>query len=197
MPAFHSRHTTRSLALGAITALILGAPAVVMAQESPATKAPDKPAEAKAASEKVEAKAVEAKTETKATEKAEEKTESNATEKAEKSADDRAKMMSERFDRMTKSLKLTDEQKEKVRPIMVEEMTRARAMREKFEGKPMTAETHAAMEKEHKELWAEEDAKLAQVLTPDQMTELKKMRAEHMKHKDWSKEKEKEEKTAK
>jgi len=194
MPAFHSRHTTRSLALGAITALILGAPAVVMAQESPATKAPDKPAEAKAASEKVEAKAVEAKTETKATEKAEEKTESNATEK---SADDRAKMMSERFDRMTKSLKLTDEQKEKVRPIMVEEMTRARAMREKFEGKPMTAETHAAMEKEHKELWAEEDAKLAQVLTPDQMTELKKMRAEHMKHKDWSKEKEKEEKTAK
>src|SRR5438876_5683903 len=121
MPVFRSRHTARSLTLGAITALILGAPAVVMAQDSTATQTPGKPAEVKAATQKVETKA------------AVETEKSEAKEHAKGEAGDPSKWIQERLEHMTKTLKLTDEQKEKVRPIMLDEMTRARAMREKYE----------------------------------------------------------------
>jgi Spy/CpxP family protein refolding chaperone len=166
---FHAHDLLRRLAPGALAAFVLTAPALVMAQDSTATK----PADASAA------KATEAPADAK----------SGETKSGDKTDAEKAKWMSERFDRMTKGLKLTEEQKAKMRPIMIDEMTRARALRTKFEGKLSTPEARAEMEKQHKAIWAEADAKLAQVLSPEQMTELQKMRAEHMKHR-WSKDKE-------
>jgi hypothetical protein len=99
--------------------------------------------------------------------------------------------LDERMEHMTKRLKLTDEQKVKVKPILMDQMTKMHELRAKYEGKP---EGKAAMDKERKELWADADEKLALVLNADQVTELKKMRAEHMNHKKWSKEKEENEK---
>ena len=169
MSQINWRLMARRLLPGAIAAFVLTAPALVMAQDSTATKPVDAPA-AKATQAPADAKSTDAKS-------------------ADKTDAEKAKWMSERFDRMTKGLKLTEEQKAKMRPIMIDEMTQARALRAKFEGKLSTPEARAEMEKQHKAIWAEADAKLAQVLSADQMAELQKMRAEHAKHR-WSKDKE-------
>jgi Spy/CpxP family protein refolding chaperone len=81
---------------------------------------------------------------------------------------------------MTERLKLTDEQREKVRPILQAHMDQARELRAQYKGKTGTPEAKAALKKAHEDLHADMDAKLAQVLTPDQMAEFKKMQAEHM-----------------
>lgn len=98
--------------------------------------------------------------------------------------------LDERMEHMTKRLKLTDDQKVKVKPILVDQMTKMHELRAKHEDKATSAESKAAFDKERQALWADADAKLAQVLNADQVAELKKMRAEHMNHKHESKEKE-------
>ena len=88
--------------------------------------------------------------------------------------------------KLTARLKLTDEQVPKVQAIMEAKRAEVAEFRAKYKGQPVTPESKAAMEKAQRDFHADTDAKLAQVLTPSQMTEYKKMRHEHMK-KDWSK----------
>ena len=88
----------------------------------------------------------------------------------------------EHFQKMTKRLKLTDDQAARMKTIMQAQWTESSEMRARYKGQPATPENKATMEKARKNLHAETDAKMAQVLNADQMTEYKKMRAEHMKH---------------
>ena len=98
--------------------------------------------------------------------------------------------MSRRLQKMTQRLKLTPDQVVRVKEIMQAHATEASELRAKFKSQPATAETKSAMEKAHKELHADTDARLAQVLTADQMSEYKLMRAEHMKREGMKEEKE-------
>ena len=108
------------------------------------------------------------------------------------SAADEQNEMNRRLQKMTQRLKLTPDQVVKVKDIMQAHATEASELRAKYKGQTATAENRAAMEKAHKDLHANLDAKLAQVLTADQMSEYKAMRAEHMKR-EGTKEEEKEE----
>jgi Spy/CpxP family protein refolding chaperone len=89
--------------------------------------------------------------------------------------------MSRHFQKMTQRLKLTDDQVAKVKPIMQAQWAESNELRAKYKGRPATPENKAALEKAREDLHASSEAKLAQVLSADQMTEFKKMRAEHMK----------------
>jgi len=89
---------------------------------------------------------------------------------------------SEHFQKLTQRLKLTDDQATRVKSIMDARWAQSSELRAKYQGQPATPESKAAMKQARKELHADTDAKLAQILTADQMTEFKMMRAEHMKH---------------
>ena len=102
------------------------------------------------------------------------------------------KELSEHLQMMTQRLKLTDDQVARVKVILQEQMTASNELRARYKGQPATPESRAAMEKAHKELHAGTDAKLAEVLTADQMTEYKKMWSEHMKKSGMKEEKEEE-----
>src|SRR5260221_10316855 len=91
---------------------------------------------------------------------------------------------SEHLQKLSQRLKLTTDQTAKVKTIMDAQWAQSSELRAKYKGQPSTPENKAAMESARKDLHADTDAKLAQVLTADQMTEFKKMRAEHMKHKE-------------
>ena len=98
--------------------------------------------------------------------------------------------MNRHLQEMTKRLKLTEDQAAKVKSIMVAHETQAGELRAKYKGQPVTAESKAEMKKAHEDLHADTEAKLAQVLTPEQMTAWKKMRAEHLKKEGAKEEKE-------
>src|SRR5882724_3380236 len=83
--------------------------------------------------------------------------------------------------KLTESLKLSDEQEVQVKSILQARMGRAAELRAKFKGEPATPENRAALEKARDGLRAETDAKLAQVLTIDQMVEYRKIMNEHAK----------------
>jgi len=89
--------------------------------------------------------------------------------------------MNEHLAKMTERLKLSDDQVAKVREIMQSKMGEMKALRAKYKGQPSTPENKAAMEKDHQALHASIEEKLATVLSAEQMTEYKKMSAEHMK----------------
>jgi len=90
----------------------------------------------------------------------------------------------EHFQKMSKRLKLTDDQAAKVKSIMEAQWAQSSELRAKYKGQPVTPENKAAMKNARKDLHASTDAKIAEVLTATQMTEFKKMRAEHMKHRE-------------
>lgn len=87
-------------------------------------------------------------------------------------------------DKMAEKLKLSDDQKAKFKDIMTAQRDKMKDMREKYagKGKTATAEEKAAMKKDMKDLQADTDSQLSSVLTPEQMTEYKKMRSEKMEH---------------
>jgi hypothetical protein len=89
--------------------------------------------------------------------------------------------LNEHVQMMTERLKLTDDQVAKVREILQSKSTQMSELRAKYKGQLATPENRASIAKAHEELHADIEAKLAQVLTTDQMTEYKKMAAEHMK----------------
>lgn len=89
--------------------------------------------------------------------------------------------MNEHLAKMAEQLKLTDDQVAKVREIMQSKMTEMKTMKAKYKGMPATPENKAAMEKDRQAMHADIETKLATVLSPEQMTEYKKMSAEHMK----------------
>ena len=101
---------------------------------------------------------------------------------------------SEHLQKMTERLKLTADQTARVKSIMDAQWAQSRELRAKNKGQPSTPENKAAMENARKDLHADTDAKLAQVLTADQMTEYKKMHTEHMKHMESEKDEAKESK---
>lgn len=107
-----------------------------------------------------------------------------------KGGEDEQTEMNEHLQKMTKKLKLTDDQVPKVREILQSKMSEMSEMRAKYKDEPRTPENKAAMEKAHQELHADIEAKLASVLTPEQMTAYKKMSAEHMKKESAKEEKE-------
>jgi Spy/CpxP family protein refolding chaperone len=88
---------------------------------------------------------------------------------------------SERLAEMKERLKLTPEQEEPVRAILQEEIRRARAVLEKYEGQPRRRRTKLKMTRELKAIADDADKRLAAVLTPPQMAELERLRAEHKK----------------
>ena len=92
----------------------------------------------------------------------------------------------ERMQKMTTRLKLTNDQVAKVQAIMQAKRTRMTELGARYKGQPETTENKAARMKARKELHADTDARIAQVLNASQMTEYNKMRAEHMK-KGWEK----------
>jgi Spy/CpxP family protein refolding chaperone len=125
---------------------------------------------------------------------AEEKSTSSESHKHHKDAADEQKEMNKHIQKLTKSLKLTDEQVEKVKPILEAHMAAANELHAKYEGQPSTPESKAEMKKAHEDLHADTDAKLAQVLTADQMVKYKKMMAKRMKKEEAKEEKEEKEK---
>jgi hypothetical protein len=74
------------------------------------------------------------------------------------------------------SLKLTPEQKEKARPIILDQAYQARQLRLKYSTMPKAPGLHEAMTRDLKALRESGDAKLAQVLTGEQMTKYKVLR---------------------
>ena len=118
------------------------------------------------------------------------KTKSTSTVAMEHSKESAAEEQKERLQQMTQRLKLTEDQAAKVKSIFEAQKVQATELQAKYKGQPTTPENKAAMEKAHKDIHADTDAKLAQVLTADQMTEYKKMRAEHMKKEGAKEEKE-------
>jgi Spy/CpxP family protein refolding chaperone len=135
------RSAVRPVVLAALAALVLGLPVVAGAQTST-------PAPAKAKSASTVAKR-----------------------HAKRGAAEEQKEQSERLQQMTQRLKLTDDQVAKVKSIFEAQKVQATELRAKFKGQSTTPENKAAMEKAHKDLHADTEAKLAQVLTADQMTE--------------------------
>ncbi len=82
--------------------------------------------------------------------------------------------------KLTEGLKLSDDQATKVRSILQGRATQAKELRAKFRGEAATPENRAALEKAYRELHADTDTKLAAVLTAEQLTEYRKISAEHM-----------------
>jgi hypothetical protein len=77
---------------------------------------------------------------------------------------------------MADTLKLTADQRAKVKPILMGQADQVKALRAKYMGQAKTPETQAAMAKEMQAIREAGDAKLAQVLSADQMTQYKAWR---------------------
>jgi len=157
MLTFRPLHAIRTLVLGTAATLVLCVPAIVLAQS-----AAPAPAAAKSTTAPTAAKST------------------TATKKHHSAAEEQTEM-NEHLQKMKEHLKLTDDQVVKVREIMQSKMSEMSELSAKYKGQPSTPETKAAMEKAHKELHADFESKLAGVLSAEQMTEYKKMSAEHKK----------------
>ena len=82
---------------------------------------------------------------------------------------------------MAQLLNLTDDQVAKVKSIFEAKSAQAIALRAKYKGQSATSDDKAAMRRDYKAMRADTDAKLAQVLTADQMAKYKQMHGKHMK----------------
>lgn len=78
------------------------------------------------------------------------------------------------------SLNLTQQQRDKVRPILMAHVTQMKMIRDKYAAMDRTPENREAMKKDAMTLRDATDAKLAGVLTPDQMTKYKAWRESMM-----------------
>jgi hypothetical protein len=162
-----SLNVVRTLVLAAVSAIVVGIPAIVGAQTPAPTPAVK---QSSAAATRKQARSTVGKEQSE---------------------------QSERLQKMIQRLKLTDEQVAKVKSILADKQVQADQLRAKFKGQTATPESKAAMEKAHKDLRADTDAKLAQVLSADQMAEYKTIRGEHRKHEGAKEEKEEEAKEGK
>ncbi len=77
---------------------------------------------------------------------------------------------------MADTLQLTPEQREKARPILLDQASKVRQLRDKYAPMPRTPENRAAMQKEMQTLRDASDTNLGAVLTADQMTRYKAWR---------------------
>lgn len=83
----------------------------------------------------------------------------------------------ERLEQIKERLKLTPEQVEQARPILVEEIQKLKALRESNPGGGSRRD-RLKMAREFKRIQEDADDRLKKVLTKDQMNELKRMREE-------------------
>lgn len=118
---------------------------------------------------------------------------STVTMKNKRSAADEQKEFNEHLQKITKRLKLNADQAAKVKAIMVDQMAQKTALKARYKDQAMTADDKATMDQAKKALHADTDARLAKVLTADQMAEYSKMRAEKMKKHEHAKEEKAEE----
>jgi Spy/CpxP family protein refolding chaperone len=91
----------------------------------------------------------------------------------------------EEFESMMVKLDLSDSQKAQVRPVYEAALTRGNALVQtvlkELTSKKSSSEKAAALERSKKELQSlrdDTDTQLAQILTPEQMTEMKKVRSQ-------------------
>ena len=96
-----------------------------------------------------------------------------------------------KFQQLSDSLKLTEEQSPKVRSIMEAQALKAREIRTRFKGTPDTPENRAELKKAMDELVTDTNTQLQQVLSPAQLAKKQKLRDDEVKK---MKEKEKSEK---
>ena len=105
----------------------------------------------------------------------------NKTHDHEGGAGERSGRRGERLQKMAQLLNLTDDQAARVKSIFEAKSEQAMSLRAKYKGQSATSEDKAAMQRDFKAMRAETDAKLAQVLTADQMAKYKQMHGKHMK----------------
>jgi hypothetical protein len=79
---------------------------------------------------------------------------------------------------MADSLKLSPDQKEQARPILMDHANQLRQLRNKYVAMPKTPANRQAMVKEAAAIRSSTDARLAKVLSADQMTTFRRMRDE-------------------
>ena len=84
--------------------------------------------------------------------------------------------MDRELKQMADSLKLTQDQRDKARPILLDQGYQLKQVRTRYAAMEKTPETTQAMTRDIHALRAATDAKLAQVFTGEQMTEYKRMR---------------------
>ena len=81
----------------------------------------------------------------------------------------------QRLQEIKDRLKLTPEQEEQVKPIVMDEFQQLKAMRDKHSG-DTSRRGRMKMMREARDIQSDTENKLAKVLNKDQMAELKKMR---------------------
>jgi hypothetical protein len=84
----------------------------------------------------------------------------------------------QRLEEIKERLKLTPEQVEQVRPILVDEMQKLKALRESNDGGGAGRRDRRKMARELKRIQGDADDRLKKVLSKEQMEELKKIRDE-------------------
>lgn len=86
-----------------------------------------------------------------------------------------------KFQQLSDSLKLSEEQSPKVREIMEAEALKARQIKTKFKGTPDTPENRTELKKELDALSTETGDQLVHVLSPAQMVKRQQLRDEEVK----------------
>ena len=86
-----------------------------------------------------------------------------------------------KFQQLSDSLKLTEEQSPKVRSILEAQTLNVRELKTRFKGTPDTPENRAEIKKAMDELETDTNAQLQQVLSPAQMARKHKMHDNEMK----------------
>lgn len=88
----------------------------------------------------------------------------------------RREQIQQRLAEMADRLKLTPDQKQRIEPILRDEMSKVRDIRAKYQGQQGN---RRAMMQEMRAVQGDVDKQLGGILTADQMTELRKMRQEN------------------
>jgi hypothetical protein len=92
-------------------------------------------------------------------------------------AGERSEQALERVEKMKERLHLTPEQLEQVRPVIAEQAEKFKAVRDKYSGQD-SRRSRRKMARELRDIRNETDEKLENILSKQQMDELKKMREE-------------------
>ena len=90
----------------------------------------------------------------------------------------RTDQLQERMTAMKARLKLTPEQIEQMRPIVMEELKKVQDVASKYQASDQRPRTKLKMARQKKEIRTDADAKLKPILSPEQMAELENMRQE-------------------
>jgi Spy/CpxP family protein refolding chaperone len=88
-----------------------------------------------------------------------------------------------KFQQLSDSLKLTEEQNPKMRSVMETEALKLRELKTKFKGTPDTPENRAELKKEVEDLRDQTHSQLVQILSPAQLAKMKKISDDAMRKK--------------